>query len=79
MNLRFPLPPLRAVAAFVAAPAGMVGLFLAAAPASTERDFEQPGSQPHSLVDPLLSSFECFACHGGMTQMSNPIQIGLGE
>ena len=65
MNLRFPLPPLRAVAAFLAAPAGMVSLFLAAAPASTERDFEQPGSQPHSLVDPLLSSFECFACHGG--------------
>ena len=65
MNLYPLLPSLRAVTALVAAPASLVGLVLVAAPATTENDFVQPGSQPHSLNDPILSSFECLACHGG--------------
>jgi hypothetical protein len=39
---------------------------------STARDFFQPGTQPGTMVEGLMDSFDCGLCHGGYNQEHEP-------
>lgn len=45
---------------------------------TTSNDFIQPGSQPRTLIDPLIESQACYFCHGGFDPVNEPYELWAG-
>jgi hypothetical protein len=63
-----PLP----LGALAVALVALAGRSLAAQVGTTPADFEQPGTQPSTLIDAVVPAGDCFFCHGGFDPESAP-------
>jgi len=57
------------LASFAFSGAGSGGLL-----STTLKDFDQPGTQPMTILDPIAGSMECAPCHGGFDPDNEPYE-----